>query len=216
MKKIESQSFGKAYQSVCLYRQDIDEIVKLFEENTEGIRILDSEYVYESLDEIKMNKGDKPKELIIHSSSPYVSLEFKKGIPGIKLFRAEYDPKSMVLYHAIEQILLKRRKVLFRILSPTICIAFGILAYVIFILIPIDNLKKIVPQLIDRTPLMLLIISIPGLSLLGRYGSFYSLNLFNKNENGNFWYRQKDDLLKLLIGAIVGGVVTYIVTLMTK
>jgi hypothetical protein len=59
---------------------------------------------------------------------------------------------------------------------------------------------------------MIITLGFPAISLLGQSGLFYSLYLSKKHESGNFFQRQKDDLIKLLIGAIIGGIITYIVT----
>lgn len=211
MKKIDGKITGTHYQSVCLYRDDLDDIINLLSENTERVVISDSEYEYESIEDLKKNRGLKPKKLAINSYTPYISLEFKRDLPAIWLYRGDSGQNAIYLYESIVKILAKRRRLLFKIFNPSIAV---ILTIVFFSLafFPSEYLKSVLPEMWQRLTFIVITLGIPIISWMGKFGAFYSLNLLKKHECGNFFQRQKDDLIKLLIGAIAGGVLTYIVT----
>lgn len=212
MKKVEGISKSSHHYSVHLYRDDFEQIVNILSEISDQVYISDDDYVYESLDELISQKGLKPKKVFISSSSPSVSIRLEPN--SIWLHCSDSDKDSLYAYDRIREVLRKRRSILSRIINPVVGIAVYSFLMLLFMFIPGDLIYAWVPNKWSRLSLVILSIGIPILSFFLKGGAFSSFALIRFHEQTSFFTRQKDDLIKIAIGAIIGVLLTLLVSIL--
>lgn len=210
MKKLTERSKGDHYYSVNLYKDDFENIINILSEVSDRVKISDDNYVYDSLDELISQKGLKPKKVSISSYSPYVSIDLKPH--SVWLYCSNSNKESLYAYNRIEEVLKKRRSVLSRIFNPAVGIFFFSILMALTILAPADLIKSWLPNRWSRLSLVILLVGVPILSFFLRSGAFSSFALIKSHEQKNFFTRQKDDLIKIIIGAIIGALLTLLVS----
>jgi len=210
LKKVRGKFKASHHYSVHFYRDDFVQIINILSEISDQVEISDDDYVYESLDELISQKGLKPKKVFISSSSPYVSILL--GHRFIWIYSRETDKESLYAYDRIREVLRKRRSILSRVINPGVAIFFSSVLWLFFILIPADLHKIIAPNDWTKASFFILLLGIPALSLFLRTGGFSSFTLIPFHEQNSFFSRQKDDLIKIAIGAIIGALLTLLVS----
>ncbi len=213
MKKVDDSKFI-VVPSVSLFREDVDSILDIFRKHAKEVKISDGNFEYDSIEELNDERGDKIKKLILKAFNPFhFSLRFDRSdiINGTTLYVSSQEETALTTFYQIKEILLRRKKMANYVFHPLI----GIIAVILLVVIlsaPEEKLKEIFPSRALRVFLLLTLFSVPILSLMYRIGSFFSINLKKAHESSSFLSRQKDDLIKLLIGAILGGFVTWLFT----
>ena len=209
MKKIKSISKGRHFPSITIYKDDLQKILEILNEVCERVKISDEEYEYESLEELEHTKGLKPKQISITGISPYVSLDLKQN--SIWLYRSDSDQKSVYIYKQIEEILLSKKNLISTLFNKSGGIISCVILFILFFM-PVATLKDWFPNLLSRLSLLIIVILIPIISILARNGNFSLITLRKSHEEKNFFYRNKDDIAKIVIGAVVGSILTWILT----
>ena len=206
MKKITGQSKGNYFCSVNLYRDDLEKIIDFLSEVSDRVEISDNNYTYDSIDELLDQRGVKPKMISISSYSPFVSIDLKPH--SVWLYCCDSEKDSLYAYDRIEEILKKRRLFLSRIFSPAVGIFFFSILLILMIFVPTDLVKTWLPNFWSRLSLVALLFGIPSLSFFLKNGAFSSVVLLRSYEQKNFFIRQKDDLIKIIVGAVLGALLT--------
>ena len=193
-------------ESVSLFRDDLEEIIKILTDKCERVTIEDNEYKYNSLDELFEKRGPTPRRLSITGFEPFVGL-------NIKIKRAQTtlesfgDGDHLAPFYFIHALLEKRRRFihLIAITSPLFLLMF---AHLLFSIRYGQQLSKV----LSFTIFMTLLASIYTLLFVHRTGAFSVISLKKQYEQDSFWTRNKDTIWVALIGALVGGLVTWLVT----
>jgi len=212
LKKIRGIAKGIPYYPVNLYRDDFEQIINILSEISDQVEISDDDYEYESLDELINQKGLKPKKVFISSYSPHVVIDLEPH--SIFLYRSNSDKGALYAYDRIKEVLRKRRSILSRVINPAVGIFFFSIFIFLIIFIPIDFVKSWFPNRWSRLSLIILLFGIPILSFFFKHGAFSSFFLIRFHERNNFFTRQKDDLIKIVIGAIIGVLLTLLVSIL--
>lgn len=192
-----------------LYLDDIDEINSILETDYKDYNIETTEYELESLHEVKDLKEDKIDSLTFKSLKPYISLKFAYN--GTTLVCEEDDTKSVGILSKIKAILDKR----------TLSIKFvdnnwfGILLISgIFILLFLAMLsgktmlisKEYTYSLFISTFTYLgVVVLIAFLMDLVTNRKHTLIYISYKKERPNFFVRNKDGFILVLIGALLGS-----------
>jgi len=206
VKKITGQSKGTHYCSVNLYRDDLEKIIDFLSDGSDRAEISDNNYVYDSIDELLDQRGVKPKMISISSYSPYVSINLKPR--SVYLYRSDSEKDSLYAYDRIVEVLKRRRSILSRIFSPAVGISFFSILLFLMIFIPTDLINTWLPDIWSRLSLVALLFGVPILSFFVNYGAFSSVVLLKSYEQKNFFIRQKDDLIKIIVGFVLGALLT--------
>jgi hypothetical protein len=193
------------FASVALYQDDLNEILNSLKKRGLKIKLSDSDYEYETIDELAENRGDIIKSLSIsgykESSDRSVDFEFEKE--SIRL-RADREDDLVASWQEIKGLLEKRVPSYARFLKLENWLwGFGIVA-----LFGHDSIGSMATN------------PIPGylfaaaLTILG-YGSIYSIIYRSQNsfiylkrqhQILSFWKRNGEKILMLIIGAVIGGI----------
>ena len=210
MKKIEGQSKGNHYPSANIYKDDLLKIIEILEEICDEVEISDDEYEYDSLEELEQEKGIRPKKISITGRSPHVSIDLKPR--SIWLYRSSSDQKSVYAYKSIEDIILKRKNLISILFNKSVGIISCIILFIFLATMPVETIKTWFPDRLSRLLFLLVLIGTPMISFFNGMGSFSFITLRKSHEDGSFFDRNKDDIVKIIIGAIAGAIVTWVLT----
>jgi len=202
-KKLKGEQ--KNCTAVKIYRNDIEEIIELMKAAFAVVEICDEEFEYDSIDELIERRGEQIKNLTISSAVPSLSLKLSTG--EIKLVR-DGETGTMTPFVQIQEILRRRqRKVLAVILNPIlVALYFGLILLVL-------NFHQRLPwsdsiTILVSAPLMVGL----GICFSGhRLGMFSRILLLNEHQEQSFWKANKDKIYLLIIGALIGSVLTKLV-----
>jgi hypothetical protein len=204
----------KIISSVKLYREDLDAMLAMFKTNCESITISDADFVYESLDDLRTHVGQRVRNIDIAGTKPTVVLrlvssgsELHHRSEGELLTQEETD-RADLLFTRVKEFLLKRRTFLARLFTvPVIVIICAGMVITTFIL------SQRYLQYRDA----IMVVGMFGafaFVFLGGFlnsGGFRYVTLDSKANASSFWARNRDDMIKLVIGTVIGIVSTLIV-----
>jgi len=211
MKRVKS-TYVESLGPVKLFLNDVEEIVSILREVSATVDIRTDEYSMESVEELKKLDVDCIHELTIQCREPYVSLELDRY--RIWLYIAEDTPVSRGLFEKVKEVLVRRRRRLARILrNPSlIWVPLGLLIYPIVIGLRLSNWSLLALGLF-----LLISICIWGRwAWVARFERYSTIVLRRQSEHKSFWERNKDQLLLSVISAIIGGVITYVFTILLR
>lgn len=212
MKKIKS-SKSQYFPTVHLCREELDAIYDILSEISDDVSISDKNYSYESLDELKKERGSKIGTLKLSSYSPHVTLEFRRSnaFNSIFLYAGGSDEKQIYAYNEISEILNNSRSILSYVLVPAIGYYIP-WAFFIFSSALIEPLNNILGNKTSVISFAILMLALPISTYLVRDGKLFTLNLEKRHEVGTFLSRQKDDLAKIIVGGLFGALITYLIS----
>lgn len=218
MKKVKKE-YIKYYPFLRLFKKDVEEIIKLFKQNCKSVEIYIDEYKLDDISEIEdIGKQEVSYFHISSTLQAYLSLSSKSA--NFVLIN-EDDLKLRGLETKIEQILAKRKSAWDILNSPWL--------YIPYIIITAGVVIWWLLSLTSSNLSLTFFISMVGVMMLGlfplciwRILEYIDSNkhcvifLCNPEERSNFFKRNKDRLIIGLIGAIVGGIITFIATCLTS
>src|SRR5216684_1723774 len=199
MEKVKKRkSFTRSYRPVVIWLEDLEEIVATLQETTKDVQISTDDYRFTTVDEVKEHFGPKTQfAMEITSSAPYLRLQLTRL--WVELYVSP-DPQSAKLFHEIDGVLSRcQRSVFYRywLIVPSMVALYS------------DFVFPKVPATVVITG-------------LGTVGAFWFLcvcfvtmsrcaviYLQRRSESSPFFERTKDQLLLLLIGGLLGGVITF-------
>lgn len=205
MKKI-NRSLSNYYLPVKLYLNDLFEIEAILKESSEHIKIEVEDYQFSSVEELSENLHNKIiTELEL--SNEYASIYLKPTTTSLHVQVNNITGSG--LFYKLDSLLRKKRRPLWFLYSYYILIPFPTI--IIYLLNPY--------LFIDKT-FRYILITIFVLSFF--WIVFIRINrnslviISENNSITNLWTRKKDDLLLIIIGAILGAIGTLIVNLLFK
>jgi len=120
-----------------MYREDLDELVALFQRKCTNVIISDQQYRYESLDEMKGRVGSKVKDLEIHGENPglHFLLNQSEPVPGSRTGEKTTftELRTEQVTDEAEALFFKVREFLVLHQGPRVRIPFLIIATMAFI-----------------------------------------------------------------------------------
>jgi hypothetical protein len=189
---------------VRLYRDDVEQLMGLLADAGMQVRIRDNSFEYSTLDELTAGAGRSPRTIKIEAKVPdsykSVSLEFSSKRWHIYTL----DSSLRGIARECEARLRRRQTAVEHI--PILWI--GMPGWLIVLMV--STLAKNIPSIAPS----LLIVGLALLAIAGGLGIYWNLYpkiiLRFKHEAG-FLQRNRDQLLLLIAGAVIGSLVPWIV-----
>jgi len=214
-KKIPSRT--EKLRPVKLYLDDLEQIVSILKVESNEVKIETDEYKYESLEELVGNRKETIYELKLGSGrsvwSP-VKLSLDKYF--VELFISEDEPRLRGLFEKIKEILVKRERVYRRLVSPIFSLIFSVFSLTIII---VNKFLYPLPLIILPFLYFIIIPSATTISLIivvwlnMEKGKYSIIVLKHRSDQVSFWKRNKDQVLLLIIGTVIGAVITVLGTI---
>ncbi len=206
MQKKTSTSETFIAPNVKLTREDLDEILEIFRDNFKDVTIEDDKFIYDSLDELKQNHGNRVGYLVITGSSPYSV--FVVNYPKNK--RAKVETANIESwshgYHSIKSLLEQRQ----RFKSPYNFQFATIIFVLLFTLIMSETALGKLPLFIGLVLTLLLMVTVLVVGSIIYFGGLNFVTLQKRFELENFWTRNKDKIWLLILAAVVGILFNYL------
>lgn len=216
MKKITPPQESISVLDIVFYREDLEEIIHSLQAKEMVVTISDSGFEYETIDELIKQRGTRPREIKISGELKdrhnfgHITVSFSPGRVYVG-FWGSGTPRE--LWYELFDFVNKRRSWGKRIFKPFF---WGLVALIAFAIeIPgffMGQFPK-VTSLWAHLGLSLVIAIFPLSFAYSR--AVPTVSLTRRNEGG-FWKRNREALVLLAIGSVFGGIVTYIVTILTK
>jgi hypothetical protein len=215
LKKKEDYSQSEFLRNIVVYREDLEEIIHLIKFKQMEITISDSGFEYDELDEVSKQRGNHPRELEISGKvkgGEYgtVSISFS---PSNVHVHAWGSGAPRELWYELLDFLRKHRSWKRRIFR-------SFFWYFVFLIALNVEIFGFLPESVRsktswwvHAALIILMASWPLSYAYSR--TLTTVSLTRHNEVG-FWSRNREAIILLALGALFGGIVTYIVTILTK
>ncbi|HAF43828.1 MAG TPA: hypothetical protein DCK83_02510 [Gallionellaceae bacterium] len=187
-----------------LYRSDIEEIIHIAEGRELVVKLSDENYEFDSLDDLKVNRGKRIKRLILNfvpSDSTYEYIAIDVDADGITLVATRND-RLISVWHEIKDAIGSKQPWYANYLKP---FPWGLGGMLLLIFFPkreqLNNGAEWVLQL--WAGLMLLCFFMNALSLLYLYKS-KGVYLQRAHEVEGVWDRYGEKVIMLIIGTLLG------------
>jgi hypothetical protein len=200
-----------------MYREDLDQLLALFQKGCARVTISDNTNRYESLDEMKEHVGAKIKNLDIQGEEPGVHfLLNRSGVvyagttPQLSVFNElrteEIADHADALFFKVRDFLVAHERpyvrIPFAVLGGIACIAC-----VVFLL-NIEALKQHGQSIGTlNTELMVFVGVIIGSALMAPLMS-NCISLETKRNSRSFWAVNREKIFLLIVGGIIGSLFT--------
>jgi hypothetical protein len=210
-KKIE-KAFERSYGPIVIWLDDLEEIVDLLKQYAGGAQIRTEDYQYEGLDDLKRHVGGRPLSALtitnasVSTDPPSVSLELTPTSVELRVFEPQGRPEAAKLFYEIDQVVTRcvRRFAGFYGLGHVELLP----PIALFFLFQLFNaFQNEVNAGLAAILGILTFWSIWATFIKSRWTAV--IHLQRRAEVRSFLERNKDQLLLLLIGAIIGGCVTF-------
>jgi hypothetical protein len=195
-KRKKQKSFGRSYRPVEIWLEDLAQIVSTLKENAKEVHISTEDYLFATVEELKEHFGTQTQfAMEVTSLNPYVRLEFTRL--SVQMHVAA-GPQAAQLFHDIDVVLARRQRSIFYS------------SWWVVAILALGAAPRFFPE--QAMP-MLVVQSVIGVWFL--WVMFTSVrrtavvNLQRRSELRPFFERNKDQLLLLLVGGIIGGLVTF-------
>jgi hypothetical protein len=217
MKKIpDSSSQSKFYEGIRLYRDDIELILSIISENEYAIQISDKEFQFDSLDELIDKRGIAPTYFEIAGSRKEggyesVTISFDKRI---HIHSHSHDQKtSKIVFARIRDICESRMSKIYKILNPWLYY----FPAVILIWPAIAVLVKVKETTLGEAWLLVLAtVFLTAWILSGLYRYIRRQVILRRRHEGGFWKQNSDKIWLLILGAVIGIFIKFILDLIWK
>ena len=202
-----------------LYLDDIELIQSVFQENDYTIQIADKEFQFDSLDELVNKRGITPSYFEFHgtennnhlSPSVYITFENKR----IYMHSHAYGQNnSKVVFTRIKDIFESHVSKIYKILNPWIYFPF-----LIILLIPyVSALTKDKEKAFSESTglLSLIVVFFVAFFISGCYREIRHQVVLRRRHQGGFWKQNVDKIFLLILGALIGIIVKFILELVWK
>jgi hypothetical protein len=214
MQKKNSSYFEK-FMPVTLYLDDLEEIIGYLKNVADNIFIETDEYEYKSLDELLSNTDcETIYDLELASGDQKVNILTKITLNletnRILLYRSDNEERLRGGFEKIKDVLKERERTYLRYLL----IPWSVNATLIGLGLFVMKFWFYLPPFVSPIAIFIMLVGCIGLVwYLVREKNKYSIIVLKRRSNQiSFWKRYKDQIWLLVIGAIVGSVVTIITT----
>lgn len=199
MKKIDQTDFMHSISGIRLFRDDVDDIIHSMRQFSPEIELYDKVHAYDSIDDYLTNRGPKVDRLSISVYAPSprtasVRIEIKKNVVWI-FSHGSLEARNLAL--ELKDFFFKKRPFHFNLTSPWIWWSLAYLSVII------DG------QLKDRTATpywihsLVIILVLMAVAIYIHRRTYFGVYLRKRHEGG-FWKRNRDQILLLLLGALIG------------
>jgi hypothetical protein len=209
--------------AVRLFRNNLDDLTRLFKEHASGVTISDNQYFYNDLAEMRDKIGPRLRYLQIGASNPTATLSFVPSV-GVKLNvtstgddDSEENKNANVLFLRAKDYLGDHRTSTARFMSPgvtAVVVGIGAIAMGLSILTSpvVGNAFSLDARHAALFGAGLLVLMLTVVSAI-RMSTYYFVYYGYPAELNSFWKRKKDDLILVVIGGVLGGLITVILQL---
>jgi len=218
MKRVdESEHLSIHLSRVRLYRGDVENLIDIITSAGLNLTIGDSAFTYDTLDELKAEKGSEISQLQIKGTDPEGS-----GVKGISLTLSNRKDAYLSLYgrrpqleacwYRLRDFLAARHRWHQKLMNPWIAWCFVALAGFF------GGILKLTTSLrIESAYLLSFGIAISYWICTLCWARKYPVILLNRqHEHESFWKRNGDKVILLVVGAVIGTVSTLLVKALTS
>jgi len=211
----------QTFPPLRLYREDLETLVSLFQNQCKSLAISDETYTYASLDEMAERAPERLRTFHLIGLMPHIELVIRGsvsvplGVQRSTLWIMEQNKDATLLFLSAKDILLGRQWKLRRLFED-FAVLFGILLTVTSIL-----LKSFIATRFKLAEFTTGICGLAGIALMiagayfhSRQASFITLKLRSKADS--FWKRNRDKIILILVTAAATEFIHWIVTRLTK
>jgi hypothetical protein len=209
IRKVE-KTFERSYHPVVIWFDDLAAIIETLKQRVGGVQLRTENYRYDSLEELKEHVGGQTQfALEIVGSKPggslSVSLELKRmSLVKLWVFDPQGGPEAAQVFHEIDDTITGCQRRPAQLYSGW-ALFFGLLALVALPYVMARNETTERGLLVAGS--MFFLWSIWVIFVSACWSAV--IRLQRRAEVRPFLARNKDQLLLLLIGAIIGGCVTF-------
>jgi hypothetical protein len=201
-----------------LFREDLEEVVNIFRaSNEESVVVLaDGDRPYASFDEMQKISGAQVAHLVLINHEVGIKLELQKGSQGLVLTTVKASDEADLAFHRTKDFLQSRkRKAHFWLgyVLPWVCLAISLISFY--------------PLYLRRTEVIHGILWVYGLVCLSAFtvlmcsntifeGSRSFVTLKRRHEWPPFVKRNRDGLILMFIGSVIGAILGVCGTLIVQ
>jgi hypothetical protein len=214
-------SLSATFGPVILYREDLEEIIKIFSKaSNNGIKLYDATYKYDFFEELASEHPDRINYFAIKCvGEPYVTLSLTSRSPAVELSAPNRESAEAVFFK-LKDLLASRVRLLPKIIFyAVICLSIiGIIASIILPLLALTfvysflwlaGIPKWIFLILGITTGIILSVGIAFIKYADSGKMSYISTKHRKDRSG--FYKQNKDLIdKIIVGvitAIIGGIV---------
>ncbi|MEO9474221.1 MAG: hypothetical protein ABJG41_01760 [Cyclobacteriaceae bacterium] len=203
MEKI-SEHLGKDFSMVRLYRDDLRHLESILTQTSDEVTWTTGNYKFESLQELLDNyKKNEIKELLINSRLPWTTIELRHYRSSISVISNE--PKDEGIFSQLCKVIEpteQKFQFLFSFKTYWIVLITYFIAKYAFDF-------EVHPALHGSFLTFLVSLPIYGSWIKSRRNTL--IKLIERHEDSNFWNRNKDKVILLLIGGLIGAAITFLI-----
>lgn len=217
MKKIpDSSSQLKFYEGIRLYRDDIELILSILSENEYAVQISDKEFQFESLDELINKRGIAPTYFEIAGSQKEggyqsIGISFDKKIYIHSYSNAQKTSK--IVFAGIRDICESRMSKIYKILNPWFYYFPAIILVWPAISLLVWGKEN---TLGDAWLPVLATVFLAAWIISGLYRYVRRQVILRRRHEGGFWKQNSDRIWLLILGAVIGIFIKFILELIWK
>lgn len=215
MKK-KSQFYRRDFKMPHLFRDDLEEIENIIkDELTPGGYKLDSHnFEYKDMQDIQKDT-ENVNEFHVQTDSPHIMINFDKS--NAEIYSGTDDIKTTGAIKKIVDIILKRERKYFYyfVALSTNLIALPFLASILLFAI---LLKKEGATFKLFLPIVLFLVTIIWLitAYNCRFNRFSRIEFLYRKDRSSFFIRNKDQIILVIIGAVLGAIATMILEMIFR
>jgi hypothetical protein len=209
MKKIEKNSVDVNLEGIRLFRDDLEEIMQSMNGFSTDIVISDDYNRYDSFDELLQHRGVRPLTLRLSCSKSdtyqSISLSIKKNTVSLHSYGGA---EAHAMIYELQDYIKNKIPKLYRFINPFVWYFIFLLVFFLSIIIS----PKLSSLLSIKNPINAVLIGFLVVFLGSIAYRRLSLGVFlTKRHSGNVIKRNKDKIILLIIGGVVGVVGTLLI-----
>ncbi len=211
MKKLPLSHREKLNQSK-FYLDDIENIVEIFREASGEVRIETKGYALDSVQELANLGSETINDLKISIQHPHVKLELQNFI--IELYIGDDSPLSRGIFEKVKAIVNKKNKSFISTLRNS---AFGVGLSSAFLFLGVIAAFQQSWSLVTLALIAAITCAFWARWAWNEHFGRYSIIMLKKQaEHKSFVERNKDQIILIIVSGLVGAIITYILTELTR
>lgn len=212
--KEKKRSKHEKYRGCVLCLEDLQHIIDLFCKYSNEVIISDPDYIYESVEELSKNYKGKINNIEICFHIPfYISLKYNFNNGPLYLYTNELNDKSSYLFDKTDQYLKQKAPLAEKVINPIYPMLLFVLFFMLkkYIKIPEDLKSSIIQGLASVFVLFAVLYVWSRI-----YGIFIYISTKKRESSKCFFNKKRDDIFLIIIGAIIGGIITQVFNALFK
>jgi hypothetical protein len=213
IKHTKSAQFG----ILTMYREDLDQLVALFQQSCTRVTISDATNRYSSLDEMKDTIGSSVRYLDIQGTEPGLhfvlnQVEEIKGTPPTRhifteLRTEETTDAADVLFYRVREFLAAHEK-------PRVRWPFAVLSIILFIslILLMKRSQEVIggQQVLHASAGWIINAVLLFVSIVSAMWVMTYVTLARKIDSPSFWARNRETFEKQVVVSVISGIVGYL------